>query len=1804
MPGAPSPDQPQPAIQTPDRFKPVHNLIEKVKHSLGKKEGKMIEGSEEALAEGQGEKGLKEIKEIAEEVQHAETAQPVPLTELGPKFEENQPEALQPIEPIESVTAEGQGITSEDQHAKPKAILDPETEYQKAVAEVQSQDTKDVFSILTKHVNQEIPSVKNTAEKPRVFNTQDKVRHTLLTLEARRQGVKDIQGFNRLVEYFETTLNKTNSYHETYKADISDNERVKIVAAWRAKGFEDIYFDYEPKNGKLKLNMNKYMPYNAKRDNVAVIKAFLETGVDPIPLLGALRPTIKFRTSLLASNMMDSSYPSETTKFIELLQDPNLENMFPLIKGMVSVPHAEWELRTYRDEKTEVDKLRELVKGADISAYSTEFFEKAGLMAKVLGRNVSIEELPTYNEIIHNQDKLTFLAAAMEKGALPRAEEGLSIFDSLNALERDNLLNPLTTLINSGVKIDRLIFGGLRPRYDQPVLTQDEVSQNLLKFIGEPAVQVVLNDQDMQRFAQVLQKMNGSSVSPDLVGELYPIRQDLIAINNLIFPSLDAKYGESYSNDRKLEELKSLAQNEERRKVLLDPDFQEYLRGLKDKGITLQPRDFFRYEKDIFDHSEYSKGRYEALLIQLFKARDITDIIDLDIQKRIINPPGGSYNIYDDLFRLEKFTFFEHTIRLLKQYDIPLAPENFKDDNWIATVSHMLLMESSFLNVIPQDKKAVWINASIKLPRNLQESISGYIEYDENRMPIITNEDIERVRKLGDIISSSDFFPKEHFQQYDSKMQEIYTILGEYKGDVDSIFTNGRPNVEFAKLLIDQKKPSGLSLVLKADMLESFDVDSRNALGVWIELPYQLQIRSAADEIAFPALRPEVADRYKVTADLMGFANTEHLSDNLINFVRRTENYQELLLDGKQSRIFLDAVIKQKNFEMLSQFLTEEVLLQYSGEERSIFETCKELPSSLQERLLGESAFPDLDFTIADRYKVAADLMRFASIDSMDNNLINFVRNADNYQDLLIDERPSKVFIDAVIKNKDFQTLPKFLTEDVLSQYDSAEKSVFATWMTLPDDLKQEVIKEAPDFPNIPVDQAEKYRVAAETITRIRNSPSVEIKRLERELIGQLWKLDNPTQALEEIISVFEKNNLPLVGKVYRVFETIYDNPNATGTTTLEQDLSNKTNLSPVLKVATPRERREIIYKDLLSINVASGNPQLRDYLEVLRDGEQVVSKMEQEGVGALSDREQNQLGHFFDKMDMLYSTSLFGRTIENRRRAKHIDSSPSTSYLRLEERRDALRKNFRVRSDQKFTDRLSEMFLRPVGFTKIEDVLEKMDSSKARADLRNREFVRANDGKIVLKPGDRFKGVSSADIGKILERGAVAREYLGVSAGSDATPYDTDTGLILEQDLANGVTSAIGASPSNGYGDILLVVKDRKQFGTGDNQYESFASGVVGERHYGIRTGFASTEIDAIIANNSSFDARKLDDLFMAIAQQGVYIPVGDANGEIVFTPERFDEYRKTFDGVSEYSSSPVTVKRVGVDEATYAFPNSPQVVASTKGVLDQLMEEVIIDRGKVIDLSSEIRKRISDALAGNGVTLRGEFDTSIYGAEFVDTGSTARGSNVPGDYDFDMSLQLDPNDSKRLDEIANVVKSALKLQQDASHTETDYVQVRGMGSQIIEGQTLDIDIGIGKRSDEGIFASSDAVAQKLDSIRTTFGDETYHDVLTNIVLAKKILKEGHAYKKLEDGGLGGIGVENWILLHNGNILDAFESFWQAAHDESGNAVPYEEFANMYKIFDAGYNIKFNRHDNFAHVLKSNGYTAMVNTIGQYLGY
>ncbi|MFZ4405562.1 MAG: hypothetical protein ACOYOK_15815, partial [Pseudobdellovibrionaceae bacterium] len=707
------------------------------------------------------------------------------------------------------------------------------------------------------------------------------------------------------------------------------------------------------------------------------------------------------------------------------------------------------------------------------------------------------------------------------------------------------------------------------------------------------------------------------------------------------------------------------------------------------------------------------------------------------------------------------------------------------------------------------------------------------------------------------------------------------------------------------------------------------------------------------------------------------------------------------------------------------------------------------------------------------------------------------------------------------------------------------------------------------------------------------DSPSQEIQRLKDSLLEQLLKSEHPIEDYQKIESIFIKNNIPTVGKVYGVFETLYDPKR------LERKIGQRT--SPVLQQASTRKRYYTIYQDMLKIHIESGNRSMKEYAEVLQGGGKLIEKYEQDGLESLNSREQNQLRYFVGKLETLQAKS----TLDTAEEAfKVVDISD------LSERISHVREGLKVPDGQTVLERVSDMYLRPAGLKSLDELLDKMKKVKTSADERGRQMVSSstsNSGTgeafLEIKSGDFLKGVDVSYIGNILQNGSVAKEFLGASSDSDATPLDTDISLVKPEDVEGGFANSINKSIANDYGELLFVLKDRGQYQrtvAGEpahaeaDKLELFQTGVLDERHYGIRTGFPTTEIDFMIAReNFISNPKNLQKMYFEIAQNGYYVPITDISGKVIFTPEMYDEYRKSFAGLEKFDAPPLDFHSTTESEHSYKR-------------VSEITTSIPEDSERIDQVTQSIRSEIEQTLGGLGVKLRPEFDTSILGAELLDTGSTGRHTNTPGDFDFDFSLKLDAKDFPKAAELAQAIKSMMIFTDDISHQENGgYYQLRVKGVTSIGGKqlekALDIDIGFANKSDLSVYGSHDAIRDKLNYIKNHHGKDAYEQTIANIILTKQILKEGHAYKKQEDGGFSGVGVENWILANGGNMEEAFKSFRDAAY-ENGQRLPYEKFKEKYKILDPGTNIKYNGHDNFINVLKPHGYEAILNTIENYL--
>ncbi len=714
-----------------------------------------------------------------------------------------------------------------------------------------------------------------------------------------------------------------------------------------------------------------------------------------------------------------------------------------------------------------------------------------------------------------------------------------------------------------------------------------------------------------------------------------------------------------------------------------------------------------------------------------------------------------------------------------------------------------------------------------------------------------------------------------------------------------------------------------------------------------------------------------------------------------------------------------------------------------------------------------------------------------------------------------------------------------------------------------------------------------------EIILKIDNSPSQEIQKIREQLIAQLMDNPNPVAAYDHIEQIFIKNNIPNVGKIFKIFSVLYP------PTSLERRLRNG-RTSPVLNGMSTKRKYYTIYRDLLKSSIDSGNRSLRDYAAVLFQGQQYLDKAETLGWQELLSEEKDKLGYILKK----FKTLLENSTLGVRNEVAPIDSGDNLQELYL-----SLRRALGVKEGQKISDRVSEMYLRPIGIKDLRELLHRMSQAKASAHDRNLDLVKKSEnGHLSVQPGDMFKGVDINFISNILQNGSVAKEFLGASSQEDQTPMDTDVAVVLNGETDNGFKGALEKSMANQYAaaGLLFCIRDRGQFQKSQigqpakydsSKLELFQTG--GDQHYGIRTGFPVTEIDFMVAKPNLVSSRNsLENIYFEIAQNDFYIPVVDEEGKILFTPEMYRQYRNIFAGLDRFGNRHLRVNLTRSSDRSFS---DIEEIKKTSGA----------NKEQVLEVGRNIRQAITATLEKTGIKLKPEYDTSIIGAELVDTGSTGRGTNLLDSFDFDFSLKLDALEIKNIEKISSEIMSQFVFQKRlGGETKSNYIQLRMQGVTSIGGvelpQPVDIDIGVGSKSELRQFETQDALKEKMEYIKTRNGEEAYEDTLANIVLAKRILKQAHAYKKANsdggEGGFAGVGTENWILANNGNMLDAFTSFKKAAYDVNGTRLPFEEFKKRYQLYDAGINIKKQRHDNFIEVLNEQGYSNMLVAIEKYI--
>ena len=724
------------------------------------------------------------------------------------------------------------------------------------------------------------------------------------------------------------------------------------------------------------------------------------------------------------------------------------------------------------------------------------------------------------------------------------------------------------------------------------------------------------------------------------------------------------------------------------------------------------------------------------------------------------------------------------------------------------------------------------------------------------------------------------------------------------------------------------------------------------------------------------------------------------------------------------------------------------------------------------------------------------------------------------------------------------------------------------------------------------------------TIAELKESNSGTIKRIANELAMQITTLPEEQQSsvISKIRKIYETNALPEFAQNFLVFKQLHPN--------LLDDVENKMyddrsrgNI-PSLNEASTIEKNRIIFSDLFRINIESNNRNIRDWLNTIETGDKLFNLAKENNwnlENKLTKEQQITLKKYCEILNSLYNNSSRGKS-------KGLRENTGNLKQDLEELNHLLSE---VGITQKsLPDRITRMLGYWVGIGSFDEIKNTIEEKTKVADERNRNF--AKKGIFDVDIGDFAKGIANTEyFPQMLQNGIVAKDYLGENSQSDCTPLDMDVELIKDK---NTILTAKDYSSANvegrALGTIILIIKNNGDFIktregnlvdpdavekvlTDKTKKEYFDNnGLGGTNASGIRTGIGSTNISFIISD------RYVDKLGLEIARNGFYIPIVDGDRQLVFTPEMYDELRSKMQGMSYYGVSEFKLDESAKNEGTSKIID----------LIEQNNEEVSQKRQKILNtINGAIEKcglKMSD-------TRTRDLTKGI--VEIIDTGSTGRGTNEPGQGDFDFMVRLDSNVLREPAQIKQALKEALSKvdkPQEADMTAKGDMRYKGVSIEGID-EKVDIDLSFVQRTNEVEYSTEECILDRLNTIKS-HSEEDYKYAIANILLAKSVLKEEGAYKRKNAappevgkkdtrGGMGAVGIENWVLQNGGSFEKAARNFLSVAQTCNNLA----EFQGKYAVWDFGENYmsgEYYPHDNFVYNMNEEGYNRTKSALEGYL--
>lgn len=728
-------------------------------------------------------------------------------------------------------------------------------------------------------------------------------------------------------------------------------------------------------------------------------------------------------------------------------------------------------------------------------------------------------------------------------------------------------------------------------------------------------------------------------------------------------------------------------------------------------------------------------------------------------------------------------------------------------------------------------------------------------------------------------------------------------------------------------------------------------------------------------------------------------------------------------------------------------------------------------------------------------------------------------------------------------------------------------------------------------------------------LDQLDNSNSGELRRVKEEMAVELLQLDvnDYDKVFKEIENIYLTSNLPTVGKTFLVFQKLH--PEFLGEQ-IEGVKDASIGNIPSLKNASYQERKRHIFSNLLMCSLQSNDRNLKDYIHIIEEGNKLYEQSISEGknIDEFGKDDKEILEKYRDILNTLYIHTAKGKKSGLLDVTGNLESDLKTIYGLFGQSRNS----------KKMPDKIIRLFCPFSGIRTLEDVKKIMKDSIDKAEKR---AERIENGQIpIISEGDFVKGVKDTQyFYSMLQNGILAKDFLGANAHSDGTPLDMDVekvitlGKSLSETLsklntAKSFTSDVVSGKK--LGKIFLVFDKDEYIETRDSNNEVNEENVYrlkqepekrevfcnGDTIYGIGMGDGSSKIKAIITD------KYVDKLGLIIAiNSPTYIPIVNEKEEIIFTKDMYNEIRSKMQGLSHYEENEFILDKTAKNSQTMKIIE----------LVDSIQENAKHKREIILGRLNEAVKK-----AGFELSDKRLIDLLPGFIEFIDTGSTGRGTNEPGDGDFDFMVRMDRKLSKAPDEFKKYLKDIINEDKRVKKAETtgkgDF-RYKGVHFKELNGIDIDLDLTFTTRTNEIEYSTDECINDRLNTIRKR-SEENYKYVIANILLAKKMMKMAGSYKKKDAaspengepdtrGGLGGVGIENWILQNGGSFERAARTFMDVANKSKNLA----EFQQNYPIWDFGENHvstyeNIFSHDNFVFNLNEAGYDKMTEALKKYL--